>query len=295
MSQSARAPERFAVFKHSYPFPRVSRSVGYERSGLATSRLAFGLSRLHHLSSSQERQNLLACAVDVGILHFDVARCYGDGLAERELGRFFRGRRNGLIVATKYGLPASSLIEVLLPIAPPFRAARKLAQQIGIARPVPPELTAAGLRQSLEKSLRALRVDAIDIVFLHEPSLARMPEPAELLVEVARQKARGTIRFIGLSGDYAPILKVAAQHEGFAEIVQVPENQWQEGSYVPDLTFGSMRRGPQAYDEAPLDSQMAIAHLKQALHRRPRGSVVVSTTRRDHLHSLASAAEMVPS
>jgi D-threo-aldose 1-dehydrogenase len=267
--------------------------VRYERSGLTTSRLAFGLSRLHHLSSTKERQSLLAYAVEMGILHFDVARCYGDGLAEKELGRFLRGRRDGLVVATKYGLPASSLIEALYPIAQRLRAARKLGRQIDLARPTPPALTASRLRQSVEQSLHALRVDVIDILFLHEPSLARMPEPEELLHEVARQKAKGTVRFIGLSGDYPSVLKIAGQHEGFADIVQVDEYQWQEKIYVPDLTFGSMRRTPQSGSEPPLDSQLAIAHLQQALRRRPNGSVVVSTTRRDHLLDLASAASEV--
>ena len=190
-------------------FPKVIPSVRYNRSGLTTSRLAFGLSRLHHVPSSKERQSLLAYAVEMGFRHFDAARCYGDGLAERELGWFLRGRRDGLIVATKYGLPANSLIEALLPIGLPLRAARKLARQIGLKQRTPPQLTAAHLRQSIEQSLRALRVDVIDILFLHEPSLARMPEPAELLAEVALQKARGTIRLIGLSGDYASVLEVA--------------------------------------------------------------------------------------
>lgn len=276
--------------------PSVVPSVRYDRSGLTTSRLAFGLSRLHHVPSSKERQSLLAYAAEVGVRHFDAARCYGDGLAERELGRFLRGRRDGLIVATKFGLPADPLIEALLPIAQPLRAARKLARQIGLKPRTSPALTAAHLRQSIEQSLHALRVDVIDILFLHEPSLARMTEPAELLAEVARQKVRGTIRFIGLSGDYASVLGVAAQHEGLADIVQVPEDQWREGTYVPDLTFGSMRRGPQSRDEPRLNPQMTIAHLQHALRRRPNGSVVVSTTRRDHLQRLASAAaEVVPS
>ena len=165
------------------------------------------------------------------------------------LGRFLRGRRDGLIIATKYGLPANLLIEALLPIAEPFRAVRKLARQIGLTPRMPPKMTAAHFRQSIEQSLNALRVDVIDILFLHEPSLSRLPEPMDFLTEVARQKDRGTIRFIGLSGDYASVLGVAARHEGLADIVQVPEQQWQEEAYVPDLTFSSMRLGPQSRSE----------------------------------------------
>ena len=73
--------------------------VRFERSGLQTSKLALGLSRIHYLLSMRERQNLPARAADLGIRHFDAARSYGDGLAEATLGRFLSGRRSNFIVA----------------------------------------------------------------------------------------------------------------------------------------------------------------------------------------------------
>jgi hypothetical protein len=200
-----------------------------------------------------------------------------------------------MVIATKYGLPADRLFEALLPVAQPLRAARKLARHLGLTPRLPPKLIAADLRKSIERSLHALGVDVIDILFLHEPSLARIPEPAELLAEVAHQKDRGTIRFIGLSGGYDSVLGVVAQHEELADIVQVPEHQWREQTYIPDLTFSSMRPGPQSRGEPPLDPQIAIARLQQALRRRPNGSVVVSTTRRDHLQRLVIAVAEMPS
>ena len=144
---------------------KVICKTRYDRSGLITSRFCLRpVPDLHDRPSSKERQNILAYAVDMGIRHFDTARCYGDGLAERELGQFLRGRRDGLIVATKYGLPADPLIKSPLPIAQPLRALRKLTRHIGLQRRTPHELTAAALRQSIERSLRALRVDAIQIL-----------------------------------------------------------------------------------------------------------------------------------
>jgi aryl-alcohol dehydrogenase-like predicted oxidoreductase len=195
-----------------------------------------------------------------------------------------------LVVATKFGLPANSLIEAFHPIGHALRAARKFARRTGIKPRLSPQLTAAHMRESIEQSLRALRTDVIDILFLHEPSLPRISEPAELLAEAIRQKAKGTIRFVGLSGDYVRVLEVASQFETLADVMQVPEDEWQESTCVPDLTFGSMRRGGQKYGELPLDPLIAITNLRQALRRRPNGSVVVSTTRRDHLRRLASVA-----
>src|SRR4051812_32660132 len=95
--------------------------VRLQRSGLTTSRLGFGTSRLHYLGLA-EQQVLLATAAELGITHFDTAPSYGDGLAERALGRFVRHERDRFLVATKYGLPSNRLIEALPALGRPFRA-----------------------------------------------------------------------------------------------------------------------------------------------------------------------------
>ena len=192
-------------------------------------------------------------------------------------------------------MPSDPIIEALPVFRQTLRAAKMVAQQIGLKSRRLPNLTAGHMRRSIEKSLMALKVDVIDILFLHDPSLERMPEAAELLAEADRQKARGTIRFIGLAGDYSAVLAIANRYGKLADIVQVPEDQWNPEVYVPDLTFSCMRRGAQSRLELPLDPRLAIDRMKRALGRRPNGSVVVSSTRREHLQELVSAAaELVP-
>jgi aryl-alcohol dehydrogenase-like predicted oxidoreductase len=264
--------------------------VRFDRSGLETSRLGLGLSRLHYLSSTRERQNLLARAADLGIRHFDAARNYGDGLAEAELGRFLSGRRGSFIVATKFGLAANRLIEAVPFAAQPLRALRSIARRAGLGSANCPMLTGAGLRASIEHSLRALRFEYIDILFLHEPSLVRLPEAEELLAEVDRQKSKGAIRFIGVAGGWSRTVEIVKGFPGLADVVQAPENDWCDVELVPDLTFGAMRRGPQSVFEEALESELALNRFEAALRRRKNGSVVVSTTRIDHLDLLASAA-----
>ena len=61
-------------------------------TSLLTSRLGMGTAALHHLSTERARQSLLAAALYAGITHFDTAPMYGEGLAERSLGQFLRGR-----------------------------------------------------------------------------------------------------------------------------------------------------------------------------------------------------------
>jgi aryl-alcohol dehydrogenase-like predicted oxidoreductase len=151
-------------------------------------------------------------------------------------------------------------------------------------------LTGAGLRASIEHSLRALRFDYIDILLLHEPSLVRLQEAEELLAEVDRQKSKGAIRFIGLAGGWTRTVKIAESLPALADVVQVPENDWSDAELVPHLTFGAMRCGPQSVFEGPLEPRLALNRLEAALRRRKNGSVVVSTTRIDHLDLIASAA-----
>jgi len=264
--------------------------VRFDRSGLQTSRLAFGLSRIHYLSSTRERQNLLARAADLGIRHFDAARSYGDGLAEAALGRFLSGRRSSFIVATKFGFAANRLIEAAPWAAQPIRALRSVVRRAGLGSATYPMLTSTSLRTSVEHSLRALQIDYIDILFLHEPSLVRLVEAESLLAEVGRQKSKGAIRFIGLAGGWMQTVEIARSLPALADVVQVPEGDWSDAELVPDLTFGVLRRGPQSVFEGTLESGLVLKRLEEALHRRKNGSVVVSTTRIDHLDLLASVA-----
>ena len=264
--------------------------IQLKRSQLVTSKLALGLSRLHYLSAP-ERQRLLASAADVGFRHFDAARSYGDGLAELELGRFLRGQRSRFVIATKYGLPANRLIEKYPALGQPLRVLRGAAGRLKLRAQGAPILRAPDLAKSIVQSLRALQTDVIDIFFFHEPSLSRLSRPHDLAAEVERQKQKGSIRFVGLSGTFASTLEVAQAVPALADVIQVPEPEWSETGVIPDLTFGAIRPGPQSRFEPSLDPVWAVQQLSAALRRRAAGAVVVSTTRADHLASLAAVAE----
>ena len=80
------------------------RTLTFPDSELETTVLGFGCAHLYGVPRSAERLRLLDAAHDAGIRHFDVAPMYGLGLAERELGRFIRHRRDAVVVATKFGI-----------------------------------------------------------------------------------------------------------------------------------------------------------------------------------------------
>ena len=64
------------------------QQVGLPNSPLSVSRLGLGLGSVHRINSARGRLELVRAAIDLGITHFDTARLYGDGLAERVLGQY---------------------------------------------------------------------------------------------------------------------------------------------------------------------------------------------------------------
>ena len=73
-------------------------------NGRISTALGFLLRQSYWLPEAGDRQRLLDLAVDLGVRHFDVARLYGLGQAEAELGALLRRHPGQLTVATKCGL-----------------------------------------------------------------------------------------------------------------------------------------------------------------------------------------------
>src|SRR5262245_15220330 len=81
-------------------------SVTLPGSGRSTSRLGFGFGTLMRIPRLEDRDAVLRAAYEAGIRHFDVARSYGLGRAESELGRFLKTAGGGVTVGTKFGIDA---------------------------------------------------------------------------------------------------------------------------------------------------------------------------------------------
>lgn len=162
----------------------------------------------------KKAQRAIDCAIDCGILHFDLARSYGYGEAERFVGKVLGNKRKNLVLASKFGIEANRLASLLAPIKPVVRFGlskvkwkdKKAAQ--GQESPEPVKfadrfhkrlpVTASLMNRSVEKSLRALKTDYLDILLVHEPleSICNV----ESLIEAADALRReGKIRAFGLS------------------------------------------------------------------------------------------------
>jgi aryl-alcohol dehydrogenase-like predicted oxidoreductase len=184
--------------------------------GVESSVLGFGCAPILGAVGGRTAGQALACALDCGVNHFDIARSYGYGEAEAYLGRFLAGRRDEVVIASKFGIRATWKAGLLRPLKPLVRALRDLRKP-GDARSAPiaatsaapradpfherVPLTAAAMRHSLERSLKALRTDYLDLFFVHEPvgSLSRVDE---LAAAAESLKTEGKIRGWGLAFDW---------------------------------------------------------------------------------------------
>jgi hypothetical protein len=172
---------------------------------------------------NQERLQLLECAYDAGIRHFDTAPYYGYGEAERVLGEFLRGKRDQVTITTKFGIQPPSVVRNrfvnqmarrILGLAPSLRAVlSKKAQSLSKSG----AFSAEAARTSLEQSLKSLGTDYIDLYLLHEPTLkdAGSPEIVEFLEEEMR---RGTILAYGCGGEFPMIREIA--------LAGLPTSRW---------------------------------------------------------------------
>ena len=195
-------------------------------SGVETTTLGFGCADLFREPASAQRRRLLDAAFDHGIRHFDVAPMYGLGQAEPALGAFARGKRDRLVIATKFGIEPTAAGRLIGRVqAPLHRGVRRLRGASGRARTGDGDprsglvggalyasgmYTAAVARRSLERSLRHLRTDHVDLLFLHDPEPgAHIGDDLAAYLDSARDA--GYIRAWGIAGERVPAA-MAAEH-----------------------------------------------------------------------------------
>lgn len=229
---------------------------------------------------------LVDLALELGIVHFDTAPAYGDTLAEAALGEALASARDGVVLATKYGIPANPIVAAMPFAAVPIKGLRVAARKLGLTASPHPPMTAAGLRHSVEASLSRLRTDRIDILFLHEPDPVSVPDPEGMLAELVALRERGKVRHFGLAGDWRGIEALGQVRRSLGMVLQTNERQWPE-SEPPDITYGAIAAGPQTYGAPAIAGNMALDRLQVALERRKSGVVIVSTTSAEHLRQLA--------
>lgn len=187
-------------------------------------------------------------ALDLGINFIDSARVYGN--AEEGIGQLLGPRRKDVFLTTKVWAD-----------------------------------DAAGARKSLEQSLRLLRTDYVDLVYLHSMGNRngkRVLEKDGALTYLLKQKEAGKTRFIGVSGhskveSFVPIIET-----GHVDVVMVAMNFIDRYTYnfeekvLPVANkhklgiacmkvFGGIKGGFRSYGGPNPGPQLSERHLYQAV------------------------------
>ena len=275
----------------------LSQTSKLPGTSLLVSRLGFGTASIHHLMTQGERQRLLSKAFDSGITHFDTARMYGEGLAERTLGHWLTGgRRQSVTLATKFGMPAQPALERVPLLMYAQRAmtswARRAGRQVKDERTRCWSVTAA--EASLTASLRALKTDWVDLLLVHEPRYYDLEPLRSLASWLKDQQVSGRVRYLGLSGRASTCLAIYQAVPNLFQVLQVEDSlSGREADVLLaaglplQITYGYMRLAESPANlSLPLDP---VKQLKAGLTRNSTGMVLVSTRRVQRVQILASA------
>jgi len=163
-------------------------------------------------------------ALDLGITLFDTSACYGCGHSERILGKALAGRRDGVVIATKFGHAFDEETKGMWDTT----------------------CTPDHIRKSCEGSLRRLGVEAIDLLQFHlggyDP-IDAVPV-RDILDELV---AEGKIRWYGWSTDDDERARVFAEGQHCTAIQQqinILEGNPKVLEVCEEQELASLNRGP---------------------------------------------------
>lgn len=180
---------------------------------------------------ADDEESLAAChaALDAGVNWIDTADIYGQGRAERIVGRALRERRDEVIVATKGG--------VAWEMGPELRIWREAGGDY--------------LRMACDRSLRALGIDVIDLYQVHWPVAGA--DPADTIGALVDLREQGKIRAIGVSNysvadleaahAVAPLDSLQPGYHLFRRDVEAAELPWCAANGVGVIAYGPLAHG----------------------------------------------------
>jgi len=193
-------------------------------NGLGVSRVGLGCNNFGRRLDKEATRAVVDAALDAGVTFFDTADTYGNhGGSERLLGEILEGRRDQIVLATKFG------------------------KEMGDG--ATSRGSAAYVRRALDASLERLRTDHIDLYYQHEPDPSTpVAETLGTLVELVRA---GKVRAVGCSNFSAEQLAEAdraARDNGTVRFAALQNH------------YNLLERGDDA-DVLPLCRSLGIAYV----------------------------------
>lgn len=138
--------------------------------------LGFGGAPVGHATTAASAASVIARAYARGLRFFDTAPLYGAGRSETHLGHALRGKaRSSFVLATKVGMRVNAYgVDVRL------------------------DFSYDGVLRSVEESLDRLRLEAVDILHIHEADAPVAVIGAEAYAALDALRRQGRIKGVGL-------------------------------------------------------------------------------------------------
>ena len=180
------------------------KSLG--NSGLVVSVVGLGCNNFGRRLDVDQTRSVVDAAIEAGVTLLDTADTYGgDGRSEEILGQVLAGRRDQVVLATKFGHQAADM---------------------GYGPAAGAKGGRAYIRRAVEHSLRRLQTDYIDLYQIHTPDPQTPIE--ETLAALSELVRAGLVRYIGHS-NFSPVqmanAAAAAERGGFVPFISA-QNHW---------------------------------------------------------------------
>jgi aryl-alcohol dehydrogenase-like predicted oxidoreductase/choline dehydrogenase-like flavoprotein len=293
------------------PMRRVTLTPSQKTAQLGTPQLGFGCSYLLGPGIDRVKSlRLLEAAYDAGIRHFDTARLYGQGETEALLGEFLR-RRPDATVTTKFGLEPPNLLQ-----RAGTAAGRRVRQLEGVAQRLRGDgkarFDAARARASLERSLRALGREQVELFLLHEPERTDLVHD-DLLAFLHEARAVGKIGNFGIGGEGSRVAELYATRRAYTPVMQFEHSIFGPAIAVPEsirVHYRTFARAASALSErfaadrglgwwwsemagADLREPQVLAQLllRASLDEHPEALTLFSTSSEEHIYQNATVAQ----
>ncbi|MFE6905987.1 aldo/keto reductase [Streptomyces erythrochromogenes] len=254
------------------------RHLPLGHSGLLVSAVGLGCNNFGGRLDARATRDVVDAALDAGVTLLDTADIYGGaGGSERHLGQALKGRRDQVVLATKFGYDR---VDMKYGPAAGSRGGR------------------AYIRRAVEESLRRLDTDHIDLFQLHSPDPAT--PIAETLAALTELVTEGKVRYIGhsnLTGWQLAEAAHVARETGSVPFVSA-QNEWSllERSAERELVPAARHYGVGVLPYFPLANGLLTGKIRRGAPV-PAGSrldgrdTYLTEERLDVVEALAALAE----